>query len=57
VIIGSIGNTIGAVFAGLGIGLVDSLSAGYLASYWTSLAPLILILLALLLRPETGAAV
>ena len=57
VIIGGIGNTIGAVVAGLGIGIVDSLSSGYLASYWTSLAPLILILAALLLRPETGEAV
>lgn len=55
VIVGGIGNTIGAVVAGLGIGLAESLSAGYLASYWTSLAPLILILGAMLLRPDTGA--
>ena len=55
VIVGGIGNTVGAVFAGLGIGLVNSLSAGYLNSYWTSLAPLIVILVALLARPEEGA--
>jgi branched-chain amino acid transport system permease protein len=57
VIVGGIGNTLGAVLAGLGIGLVDSLSSGYLASYWTSLAPLIVILLVLLVRPETSEAV
>jgi branched-chain amino acid transport system permease protein len=53
VIVGGIGNTLGAVLAGVGIGLVNSLSSGYLASYWTSLAPLIVILLVLLLRPGT----
>jgi branched-subunit amino acid ABC-type transport system permease component len=54
VIVGGIGNTLGAVVAGIAIGLVNSLSSGYLASYWTSLAPLIVILLVLLLRPEAG---
>ena len=57
VILGGIGNTLGAVAAGLGIGVVDSLCSGYLASYWTSLAPLLIILLVLLLRPDTGAVV
>jgi branched-chain amino acid transport system permease protein len=51
VIVGGIGNTLGAVLAGIGIGLANSLASGYLASYWTSLAPLIVILLVLLLRP------
>jgi branched-chain amino acid transport system permease protein len=57
VILGGIGNTLGAVVAGLGLGVVNSMSSGYLASYWTSLAPLLLILLVLLLRPDEGAVV
>jgi len=57
VILGRIGNPLGAVAAGLGLGIVNSLSAGYLASYWTTLAPLLLILLVLLLRPDEGAVV
>jgi len=51
VIIGGIANTVGAVAAGLAIGLADSFAAGYLSSVWTTLAPLILILLFLLIRP------
>lgn len=57
VIVGGIGNALGAVLAGLGLGIVTSLSSGYLASYWTSLAPLIVILLVLLLRPGLSEAV
>ena len=57
VIVGGIGNALGAVLAGLGIGVLTSLSSGYLASYWTSLAPLIVILLVLLLRPGMSEAV
>ena len=57
VIVGGIGNALGAVLAGVGIGLVTSLSSGYLASYWTSLAPLIVILLVLLVRPGLSEAV
>ena len=57
VIVGGIGNALGAVLAGIGIGVVTSLSSGYLASYWTSLAPLIVILLVLLLRPGMSEAV
>lgn len=57
VILGGIGNTLGAVGAGLALGVIDSLSSGYLASYWTSLAPLLIILLVLLVRPDNGAVV
>ncbi|MWA03605.1 hypothetical protein F8568_025115 [Actinomadura sp. LD22] len=57
VILGRIGNPLGAVLAGLALGVVNSLSAGYLASYWTSLAPLLIILLVLLVRPDEGAVV
>jgi branched-chain amino acid transport system permease protein len=51
VVLGGIGNTRGAVIAGLFVGVVDSMAAGYLSSYWTTLAPLILILGYLLIRP------
>lgn len=56
IVLGGIGNTVGAVFAGLAIGVVDSLAAGYLSSYWTTLAPLLIILLYLLARPGRVAA-
>jgi branched-chain amino acid transport system permease protein len=56
VIIGGIGNTLGAVGAGLAIGVIQSLSSGYLASYWTTLAPLLVILLVLLIQPERELA-
>jgi branched-chain amino acid transport system permease protein len=51
VVLGGIGNTQGAVLAGLFVGVVDSLAAGYLSSYWTTLTPLIIILGYLLIRP------
>jgi len=54
VIVGGIGNTFGALLAGLGIGVINSLAGGYLASYWTTLAPLILILAFILVRRERG---
>lgn len=54
IVVGGIGNTLGAVLAGLGIGLVTSLSSGYLSSYWTTLAPLALIMAILLTRRDLG---
>jgi branched-chain amino acid transport system permease protein len=54
VIIGGVGNTLGALLAGLGYGLITSVASGYLASYWTTLVPLALILLFLMLKPEIG---
>lgn len=56
VIIGGIGNTLGAVGAGLAIGVIQSLASGYLASYWTTLAPLVVILAVLLVQPERELA-
>jgi|ERR1039458_2900722 branched-chain amino acid transport system permease protein len=53
VLVGSIGNTLGAVIAGLAIGVIDSITGGYLASYWTTLAPLICIAVFLLVRKES----
>jgi branched-chain amino acid transport system permease protein len=56
VIIGGIGNTLGAVGAGLAIGVIESLSSGYLAAYWTTLGPLVVILAVLLVQPERELA-
>lgn len=56
VLVGGIGNTLGALLAGLGIGVIDSLTGGYLASYWTTLAPLLLITAFLVLRRGTVVA-
>ena len=56
VIVGGIGNTFGAVVAGLAIGVAESLASGYLASYWTTLAPLLLILVFLLFQRESEVA-
>jgi branched-chain amino acid transport system permease protein len=56
VIIGGIGNTLGAVAAGLAIGLLNALSAGYLSSAWVGLTPLIVILAVLLARPNAVKA-
>jgi branched-chain amino acid transport system permease protein len=56
VIIGGIGRTMGAVAAGLAIGVVEALTGGYLSSVWTTLAPLLVILGFLLVRPEAGVA-
>ncbi|MDX6393034.1 MAG: branched-chain amino acid transport system permease protein [Streptosporangiaceae bacterium] len=51
VILGGVGNAIGAVAAGLAIGVIDSIAVGYLSTVWTTLAPLIIILGFLLIRP------
>ncbi|WP_392544239.1 branched-chain amino acid ABC transporter permease [Oryzobacter telluris] len=52
VIVGGIGNTIGAVFAGMGVGVIEALSAGYLSSIWTTIVPLVIIFVALMVRPQ-----
>jgi branched-chain amino acid transport system permease protein len=51
VILGGVGNAVGAVVAGLIIGVVDSLAVGYLSTAWTTLVPLLIILGYLLIRP------
>lgn len=56
VVLGGIGSTAGAVLAGLVIGVIDSMAAGYLSSYWTTLAPLLIILGYLLIRPNRVTA-
>ena len=56
VVLGGIGNTQGAVIAGIIVVLLQALASGYLSSYWTTLAPLIIILGYLLIRPDRVAA-
>jgi branched-chain amino acid transport system permease protein len=51
IVIGGVGNTVGAVLAGLLIGVMDSLAIGYLSTVWTTLGPLLIILAFLLIRP------
>jgi len=56
VILGGVGNTLGALVAGLMIGLVEAIAAGYLPQEWAPLAPLAIILTYLLIRPVKGVA-
>jgi branched-chain amino acid transport system permease protein len=51
VILGGVGNAVGAVVAGLAIGVIDSLAVGYMSTAWTTLVPLLIILGYLLIRP------
>jgi branched-chain amino acid transport system permease protein len=51
VILGGVGNAVGAVVAGLVIGVIDSLAVGYMSTAWTTLVPLLIILGYLLIRP------
>jgi branched-chain amino acid transport system permease protein len=56
VIIGGIGNTLGALIAGVALGIIESMASGYLESYWTTLVPLIIILAFLMFKPDIGEA-
>jgi len=51
VILGGVGNAVGAVAAGLVVGVIDSLAVGYTSTAWTTLVPLLIILGYLLIRP------
>jgi branched-chain amino acid transport system permease protein len=51
-LIGGLGNVPGAVVAGLVLGLVDGLSAGYGLPEWTDAYSFGLMILILLLRPQ-----
>lgn len=51
-LIGGLGNVAGAVLAGLVLGLVDGLSAGYGLPEWTEAYSFALMILILLLRPQ-----
>jgi branched-chain amino acid transport system permease protein len=51
VILGGVGNAVGAVAAGLIIGVIDSLAVGYMSTAWTTLVPLLIILGYMLVRP------
>ena len=49
---GGLGNPIGAIVGGLLIGVVESLSAGYVASGFKDAVGFILLILVLILRPQ-----
>ena len=51
-IIGGFGNPIGALFGGLLLGIVESLSAGYLSSGYKNAIAFVLLLGFLIFRPE-----
>jgi branched-chain amino acid transport system permease protein len=51
-LIGGLGNVTGAVVAGLILGLVDGLSAGYGIPEWTDAYSFAMMILILLLRPQ-----
>jgi branched-chain amino acid transport system permease protein len=51
-LIGGLGNVAGAVVAGLVLGLMDGLSAGYGLPEWTEAYSFALMILILLLRPH-----
>jgi branched-chain amino acid transport system permease protein len=51
-LIGGLGNVAGAVIAGLILGLVDGLSAGYGSPEWTDAYSFAMMILILLLRPQ-----
>ena len=51
-ILGGFGSFPGAVIGGLGLGLLESLSAGYLSSAYKDVAAFLVLLLALFIRPK-----
>jgi branched-chain amino acid transport system permease protein len=51
VVIGRLGSPIGALFAGLFIGIIQSLASGYIASTWAPLVSLGVVLVFLIVRP------
>lgn len=51
-LIGGLGNVAGAVFAGVLLGLVDGLSAGYGLPQWTDAYSFALMIIILLIRPQ-----
>jgi branched-chain amino acid transport system permease protein len=52
VIVGGLGNIPGAIFAGLLIGVVESLAAGIWTSGWSNVAAFVIVVIVLLLRPQ-----
>lgn len=52
VIVGGLGNIPGAIFAGLLIGVVESLAAGIWTSGWSNVAAFVIVVMVLLIRPQ-----
>lgn len=51
-VFGGLGNNVGAVIAGLLIGVLESLTAGYISSYYKDALPLIILLVVLFFKPS-----
>jgi branched-chain amino acid transport system permease protein len=51
IILGGLGDIRGALFAGLAVGLLESLTAGYAASTWKEAVGFVLLVLTLWVRP------
>jgi branched-chain amino acid transport system permease protein len=51
-IVGGVGNSFGAVVAGLTIGIVESFAAGFISSGYKDAFAFLIMLLVLFLRPE-----
>jgi branched-chain amino acid transport system permease protein len=51
-VVGGLGNIWGALLGGLIMGLAESLSAGFLPSYFTEIVVFVILMLVLFLRPE-----
>ncbi len=51
-VVGGLGNVWGALLGGLIMGLAESLSAGFLPSYFTDIVVFIILMLVLFLKPE-----
>jgi branched-chain amino acid transport system permease protein len=52
VIVGGLGNVAGAVFAGLLVGVTESLAAGLWTSSWANVVAFVLVVIVLLVRPQ-----
>jgi branched-chain amino acid transport system permease protein len=52
VIVGGLGNIPGAIFAGLLIGVVESLTAAFWNTSWANLVAFVIVVLVLLIRPQ-----
>ena len=51
-VLGGLGNNMGAVFAGLFIGILEAITAGYISSHYKDAIPLLVLLLVLFVRPS-----
>ena len=51
-VMGGLGNNVGAVVAGLIIGMLESLTAGYISSHYKDALPLVVLLLVLFVKPS-----